>query len=97
MLDLGFVRANLELVEAKLRARGYSDTALDAFQQGFDSLDLPRREAITAAEQMKAELNELSRQVGALRKVEAKKESMYGLSLFSFAFQRWTRSMFAST
>jgi seryl-tRNA synthetase len=73
MLDLGFVRGNMEFVKKKLRARGYSDTALDAFQQGFDSLDLPRREAITVAEQMKAELNELSRQVGALRKVEAKK------------------------
>jgi seryl-tRNA synthetase len=69
MLDLGFVRSNLELVEEKLRARGADPAALLG---DFRALDKSRREAITQAEQLKAQLNELSRQVGALRKAEAR-------------------------
>jgi seryl-tRNA synthetase len=65
MLDLGFVRANLELVEEKLRARGADPTALLG---DFRALDKSRREAITRAEQLKARRNELSQQVGALKK-----------------------------
>jgi seryl-tRNA synthetase len=65
MLDLGFVRNNLELVEAKLRARGADPAALLG---DFRSLDASRREAITMAEQFKARRNELSQQVGALKK-----------------------------
>ncbi len=65
MLDLGFVRANLELVEEKLRARGADPTALLG---DFRALDKRRREAITQAEQLKARRNELSQQVGALKK-----------------------------
>jgi seryl-tRNA synthetase len=65
MLDLGFVRANLELVEEKLRARGADPAALLG---DFRALDKSRREAITAAEQSKAQLNKLSQQVGALKK-----------------------------
>ena len=44
MLDLGFVRANLELVEEKLRARGADPAALLG---DFRALDQSRREAIT--------------------------------------------------
>ncbi len=65
MLDLGFVRGNLELVEQKLRARG-ADPAL--LLGDFRTLDQSRREAITQAEQLKARRNELSQQVGALKK-----------------------------
>jgi len=65
MLDMGFVRGNLERVEEKLRARG-SDPA--ALLGGFRALDQRRREAITQAEQLKARRNELSQQVGALKK-----------------------------
>ena len=65
MLDLGFVRANLEVVEAKLRARGADPAALLG---DFRALDQSRREAITTAEQFKARRNELSQQVGALKK-----------------------------
>jgi seryl-tRNA synthetase len=65
MLDLGFVRANLELVEAKLRARGADPAALLG---DFRALDLARRKAITLAEQAKARLNQMSQQVGALKK-----------------------------
>ena len=62
---MGFVRGNLELVEAKLRARGADPAALLG---DFRTLDLTRREAITQAEQLKARRNELSQQVGALKK-----------------------------
>jgi seryl-tRNA synthetase len=65
MLDLGFVRANLELVEKKLRARGADPAALLG---DFRALDASRREAITTAERLKARRNELSQQVGALKK-----------------------------
>src|SRR5580698_7764716 len=65
MLDLGFVRGNLELVEEKLRARGADPAALLG---DFRALDKSRREAITHAEQLKARRNELSQQVGALKK-----------------------------
>ena len=65
MLDLGFVRSNLELVEAKLRARGADPAALLG---DFRTLDQRRREAITQAEQLKAKRNELSQQVGARKK-----------------------------
>jgi seryl-tRNA synthetase len=65
MLDLGFVRGNLELVEKKLHARGFDPAALLG---DFHSLDASRREAITTAERLKARRNELSQQVGALKK-----------------------------
>jgi len=65
MLDLGFVRSNLELVEAKLRARGADPVALLG---DFRALDQSRREAITTSERLKARRNELSQQVGALKK-----------------------------
>lgn len=65
MLDMGFVRSNLALVEEKLRARG-ADPAM--LLGDFQSLDMKRREAITQAEQLKARRNELSQQVGQLKR-----------------------------
>ena len=65
MLDLAFVRANLPVVEEKLRARGADPAVLLG---DFLSLDRRRREAITLAEQDKARRNELSQQIGTLRK-----------------------------
>jgi seryl-tRNA synthetase len=65
MLDLGFVRSNLELVEAKLRVRGADPAALLG---DFRALDQSRRESITTSERLKARRNELSQQVGALKK-----------------------------
>jgi len=47
MLDLGFVRANLEAVEEKLRSRGADPAALLG---DFRTLDQNRRDAITASE-----------------------------------------------
>jgi len=65
MLDMNFVRGNLELVEEKLRARGTDPAALLG---DFRALDKSRREAITQSEQLKARRNELSQQVAVLKK-----------------------------
>jgi seryl-tRNA synthetase len=65
MLDLGFVRANLELVEEKLRARGADPAALLG---DFRALDQTRRKAITLAEQEKARLNQLSQHIGDMKR-----------------------------
>jgi seryl-tRNA synthetase len=65
MLDLNFVRANLELVEEKLRARGVDPaTLLGDFRQ----LDLDRRAHITQAETLQAQRNKLSQEVARRRK-----------------------------
>ena len=61
MLDLAFVRANLSAVEAALRARNADPTALLG---SFGELDRQRREAITAAESLKAQRNRLSEDIG---------------------------------
>lgn len=65
MLDLAFVRANLELVEKKLAERGQDPAALLG---DFRVLDQRRRERITEAEQLKAQRNKLSEEVARLRK-----------------------------
>jgi seryl-tRNA synthetase len=65
MLDLSFVRANLEFVEAKLRARGQDPADLLG---NFRVLDKERRERITEAEQLKAQRNKLSEEVARLKK-----------------------------
>ncbi|MDR3772569.1 MAG: serine--tRNA ligase [Terracidiphilus sp.] len=65
MLDLGFVRNNLEFVEERLRGRGGDPASL---LKSFRNMDQSRRNAITIAEQTKAQLNKLSQQMGALRK-----------------------------
>lgn len=65
MLDLGFVRANLALVEEKLRARGMDPAAVLG---DFAAIDRERREAITQAETLKAQRNKLSEEVARLRR-----------------------------
>ncbi len=65
MLDLGFVRANFELVEKNLRDRGQDPAALLG---DFRELDLRRRERITEAENLKAQRNKLTEEVARLKK-----------------------------
>jgi len=65
MLDLAFVRANLSLVEEKLRSRGLDASAILA---DFTRLDTGRREAITQAETLKAQRNKLSEEVATLKR-----------------------------
>ena len=65
MLDLWFVRNNLELVEAKLRSRGMDPAVVLG---DFLATDAGRRAAITEAETAKAERNRLTGEIQALRK-----------------------------
>src|ERR1700761_1581759 len=68
MLDLAFVRNNLELVEGKLRARGLDPATLLG---NFRELDQERRSRITRAESLQAERNRLSQEVARSRKAGA--------------------------
>jgi seryl-tRNA synthetase len=67
MLDLGFVRTNLELVEKKLRDRGQDPAALLG---DFRGLDEERRAKITQLETLQSQRNALSEQVGALKRAK---------------------------
>jgi seryl-tRNA synthetase len=64
MHDLAFVRANLPLVEEKLRLRGVDGSLI----AGFAALDTERRTAITEAETLKAQRNALSAEFGRLKR-----------------------------
>ena len=65
MIDLGFVRANLPLVEEKLRARGM-DPAVALGD--FAAVDRERRDAITQVETLKAQRNKLTEEISKLRR-----------------------------
>jgi len=64
MIDLAFVRANLALVEEKLRTRGMDPAALG----DFATVDQERREAITQVETLKAQRNRLTDEIAKLRR-----------------------------
>src|SRR5271168_2538070 len=68
MLDLDFVRTNLEMVEAKLRSRGMDPEALLGDSR---ALDRERRSRITQAETLQAQRNKLSQEVARSRKAGA--------------------------
>jgi len=63
MLDLGFVRANLELVRQKMRERGLPDILAD-----FEALDAERRKQLSEAEALKARRNMVSDEIARLKK-----------------------------
>src|SRR5579884_3691460 len=65
MLDLAFVRANLDLVKQKLESRGMTGAKPI---WNFEAIDRSRRESITKAESLKAERNKLSQEFGRLKK-----------------------------
>ncbi|HEY1577257.1 MAG TPA: serine--tRNA ligase [Terracidiphilus sp.] len=67
MHDLQFIRANLPLVQEKLRARGQDPAAL---LENFTVLDAERRERITEAETLKARRNALSEEVGRKKRTK---------------------------
>src|SRR5947199_184520 len=69
MLDLTYVRNNLERVRAALEARGLPSAPLD----DFAALDAERRRAIAESDALNAQRNSSSREIGALMK-EGKKE-----------------------
>jgi len=63
MHDLSFFRANLDSIAQRLATRGFQ---LDVGQ--FRDLDAERRNALTEAEQLKAQRNEKSQEIASLRK-----------------------------
>jgi seryl-tRNA synthetase len=65
MLDLGFVRDHLPLVEEKLRERGMDPAAVLG---DFRTLDGERRTAIREAEELKARRNQASEEIARLKK-----------------------------
>src|ERR1041384_3327146 len=71
MLDLNYVRENLERVRAALEARGFPTAALDDFAQ----LDGERRRAISESDRLNAERNAASREIGALLKAGQREEA----------------------
>src|SRR5438874_13390254 len=64
MLDLNYVRENLDAVRVALEKRGASGGALDDFAQA----DGERRGLIGESDQLNAERNAASREIGALMK-----------------------------
>src|SRR5918997_3508488 len=71
MLDLNYVRGNLERVRAALEARGFNAAALD----DFAALDAERRRAIAESDALNARRNASSREIGALMKGGRKDEA----------------------
>ncbi|HEV2905161.1 MAG TPA: serine--tRNA ligase [Pyrinomonadaceae bacterium] len=64
MLDLNYVRENLDAVRAALEKRGMAAAALD----DFAAADADRRRVIAESDQLNAERNAASREIGALMK-----------------------------
>jgi len=71
MLDLNYVRENLDRVRAALEARGMPATALDDFAQA----DAERRQVIAESDALNAERNAASRAIGALMKQDRREEA----------------------
>ena len=71
MLDLNYVRGNLERVRAALEARGFPAAALE----DFAALDAERRRAIAESDALNAQRNSSSREIGALMKEGRKEEA----------------------
>jgi len=65
MLDLNFVRDNLPLVEEKLRLRGMNPSQV---LKDFGQVDSQRRQAISAAETLKAHRNRVSEEIASKKK-----------------------------
>jgi seryl-tRNA synthetase len=71
MLDLNYVRENLEEVRAGLTSRGVAPDALDHFAEA----DAERRRVIAESDQLNAQRNTASREIGALMKSGKKEEA----------------------
>jgi len=63
MLDLAFVRENLDLVKQKMSERGLPDSLAD-----FETVDRERRKYLLEAEGLKARRNKLSEEIAGLKR-----------------------------
>jgi seryl-tRNA synthetase len=73
MLDLNYVRENLDQVRAKLQSRGVPGASLEDFAQA----DAERRRLIAESDQLNAQRNAASREIGSLMK-EGKRDEAEG-------------------
>jgi seryl-tRNA synthetase len=73
MLDLAFVRDNLELVKQRMRDRGLLDILGD-----FETLDRERRKFLVEAESRKARRNKVSDEIAALKKRKQDASALIG-------------------
>ncbi len=71
MLDLNYVRENLDAVRAALEKRSMATSALD----DFAAADAERRRVIAESDQLNAERNSASREIGALMKDGKREEA----------------------
>ncbi|HEY3041590.1 MAG TPA: hypothetical protein VGJ66_22840, partial [Pyrinomonadaceae bacterium] len=71
MLDLNYVRENLEKVRAALQTRGVAPEVLDSFAEA----DAERRRIIAESDQLNAQRNSASREIGALMKEGQREEA----------------------
>src|ERR1044071_550251 len=71
MLDLNYVRENIDKVREAVNARGADATALDDFTRA----DEERRRVIAESDQLNAQRNASSREIGALMKEGRKDEA----------------------
>ena len=71
MLDLNYVRENLDKVRAALQTRGVAPEALDSFAEA----DAERRRIIAESDQLNAKRNVASREIGELMKTGKREEA----------------------
>ena len=71
MLDLNYVRENLDRVRAALEARNFPTATLE----DFVALDAERKRAISESDQLNARRNSASREIGALMKSGRREEA----------------------
>lgn len=71
MLDLNFVRDNLELVGTALKNRNFPPDALDAFAE----LDAERRRVISESDNLNQQRNRSSKEIGALMQAGKRAEA----------------------
>lgn len=64
MLDIKYLRSNLEDVKARLQHRGEN---LEDFSK-FEELDKRRRELLVESENLKSKRNDVSQQIAVLKK-----------------------------
>ena len=74
MLDLNYVRENIDKVQEALEKRNASEETINLLN-GFVEADTDRRAAIAESDRLNQQRNEFSRQVGALMKQGATEEA----------------------
>ncbi len=71
MLDINFIRNNLELVKKKVEAKG-----VPFAEERFSALDLHRRQILAENEELKSKKNRLAKETGFLKKSGASTREM---------------------